>query len=108
MKTLTEPKTSRKIGKKAPKEVTSIRLDPALHARAKKCAEAEDRSFSQYVELALKHYITESDRKQQQTAGEQQELAKLVQPGDAHGVWSAYDEFKAAEQMQALLESTRS
>ena len=98
MDTVTKAKTTQK----APKKVTSVRLDTKLYDRAKRHAEAEKRSLSQYLEMALERYVDEADLKQRQ------DVAEHVQPGDTHGLWSAYDEPKAAEQLQALLESLRS
>jgi hypothetical protein len=94
IETTPKAKTRRKI--KPHKKLISIRLDPVIHQQADQRAKADKRSFSQYVELVLEHHLKE-----------QQELARHVHPGDVQGVWSAYDEFKAAEQLQALLKSTQ-
>lgn len=90
----TKPRAKRR------KDRVSIRLDPVIREQTEQLAKADKRSFSQFVELVLEQYV------QKQQTQEQQELAKYFKPGDVHGLWSVYDEFKAAEQLQALLEHT--
>lgn len=96
MNTSTKPKAvskaTKRAGKKVRKEVTSIRLDPDIHERAKRLAEAEKRSFSQYVELALEKYMQE-----------QQALAQYFKPGVAYPVFTPYGEEAAAEKLTELL-----
>ncbi len=94
--TITKTKPRMKLRKKR----VSIRLNPDIHQQAEQLAKVNKRSFSQFVEFVLEQYM----KKQQPQ--EQQELAKYFKPGDVHGLWSVYDEFKAAEQLQALLEHT--
>ncbi len=109
MDTITEAKSKAKarVRIKPRKKLVSIRLDPIIQQRADELANADKRSFSQYVELVLEQHIKEHDLKEQQTIKEQQELARHFKPGDVQGVWSAYDEFKAAEQLQVLLKNTK-
>ena len=57
MDTLTKTKAAKRTRKKPPKKATSIRLDAAIYERASQLAEADKRSFSQYVELALEQYM---------------------------------------------------
>ena len=99
MKTITEAKTRAKTAPR--KKSVRIRLDPAIHQQAEQFAKAEKRTLSQYVQFALEQYLKAQSR------NEHQELAAHIQPGETHGVWSAYDEFKAAEQLQALLKNAQ-
>ncbi len=94
MKTLTEPTPTLKTGEKPHKrkEVICIRLDPAIHARAKQLAEAEKRNFSQYVELALEQYMRQ-----------QQALAQYVKPGASYPVFTPHGQEAAAAKLTELL-----
>ena len=105
MKTITEAKTRAKTAPR--KKSVRIRLDPAIHQQAEQFAKAEKRTLSQYVQFVLEQYLMDQSRHEQQTSSEHQELAAHIQQGETHGVWSAYDEFKAAEQLQALLKNVQ-
>lgn len=96
MDTLTKPKSTpkgtKRSGKRPRKRATSIRLDPAIYERATQLAEAEKRSFSQYVELALEQYMQE-----------QQALARHFPPGAVYPVFTPYGEEAVAAELTELL-----
>lgn len=99
--------------RKPPKKQTSIRIDADIYAETAKLAEADKRSFSQYVELVLEQYLARVKHLEHQAderghvPADMPTVADFINPGDVHGVWSAYNEHKAAEQMQALLDSVK-
>lgn len=41
-----------------------VTLDSDLVAQARKLAEQDDRSFSQFINLALKHYLAQNEKEQ--------------------------------------------
>lgn len=51
--------------------------------------------------------MTESKLKaeRQQQTDEQETLLKYFRPGEVYAVWSPYNEFQAAEQLQMLLKN---
>jgi predicted transcriptional regulator len=100
-KTLLPPKP-----RKTRKKLVSIRLDPEIQEQVDELAKADKRSFSQFVELVLEKYVQEQRIKAQEMLKMQQELTHYFPPSEKHGIWSVYDEFKAAEQLQTLLNKT--
>ncbi len=46
------------------KEKISITVDSDIVQKIKELAEADDRSFSQYINMVLKEYISTSDKSQ--------------------------------------------
>ena len=47
------------------KEKISITIDSDVVIRIKELAEADDRSFSQYINMVLKEHISKNDTKQE-------------------------------------------
>ena len=88
------------------KKSVHIRLDPAIHQQAHQLAETKHQSFSQYVEKLIEQHVQGQIHKPQQVNDERQELLTHIESGETHGIWSVYDEFEAAEQLQAVLNNT--
>ena len=86
--------------KKPRKKQVSIRLDPAIHEQAEQLAKADKRSFSQFVELVLEHYLKAAQHKSS-LPGEQNFTATQ------HGFWSQFDAYEAAANLQTLLEEQK-
>lgn len=101
MKTIAKAKP--KAGIKPRKKSVHIRLDSDVHRKANQLAKADKRTLSQYVQFILEQHVQGQIHQLQQVNDERQELLTHIESGEAHGIWSVYDEFEAAEQLQAVL-----
>ena len=101
MKTIAKPKPT--AGSKSRKKSVHIRLDPAIHQKADQLAKAGKRTLSQYVQFILEQHVQGQIHQPQHVNDERQELLAHIESGETHGIWSVYDEFEAAEQLQAVL-----
>ena len=100
MKTITHTKAKPTARNKSRKKSVHIRLDSDVHRKANQLAKADKRTLSQYVQFILEQHV---QGQSQHVNNERQELLAHIESGETHGIWSVYDEFEAAEQLQAVL-----
>lgn len=103
--------------RKTPRVKVSVRLDPDIHERITQIAEADQRSFSQVIELILSRYLGKGGQKSASAPenveqddpalSEYSLLAQLAQAGP-QGSWSQHDAYEAAANLQNLLDEHQS
>lgn len=94
---MSTPITTAKPRAKRRKDRVSIRLDPAIREQAEQLARADKRSFSQFVEIVLEHYL-QTLHPENNSPGHQ--AFSAIQ----HGFWSQFDAYEAAANLQTLLQ----
>ncbi len=102
-----------KATRKTPRVKVSVRLAPDIHKRVSQIAAADQRSFSQVVELILARSLGKGsqqsapgpeDVEQDDPALSGYSLLSRLSQSAPHGSWSQHDDYEAAANLQALLD----